>query len=86
MEKTAQRGATLFVCFANYKVEEDHIGGACGGNGGEEDRALVIDRKARGKETTRNTKTTREDNIEIDLVEIGLDGVGWICLAQDRDK
>jgi hypothetical protein len=26
------------------------------------------------------------DNIKIDLGEIGLDGVLWIGLAQDRDK
>jgi hypothetical protein len=26
------------------------------------------------------------DNIEIDLREIGLDGVDWIDLAQDRDQ
>jgi hypothetical protein len=26
------------------------------------------------------------DNIKIDLREIGLDGMGWIDLAQDRDQ
>jgi hypothetical protein len=26
------------------------------------------------------------DNIKIDLLEIGWDGVDWIGLAQDRDK
>jgi hypothetical protein len=25
-----------------------------------------------------------EDNINMDLREIGIDGVNWICLAQDR--
>jgi hypothetical protein len=33
------------------------VGGACGMNGGEEDRVYVIGRKARGKETTRKTET-----------------------------
>jgi hypothetical protein len=25
-----------------------------------------------------------EDNIKMDVREIGMDGVNWICLAQDR--
>jgi hypothetical protein len=26
------------------------------------------------------------DNIKIDLIEVGWDGIDWIDLAQDRDK
>jgi hypothetical protein len=33
------------------------VGGTCGTNRGEEERVEVIGRKARGKETTRKTKT-----------------------------
>jgi hypothetical protein len=33
------------------------VGGACDTNGGEEECVKVIDRKARGKETTREAKT-----------------------------
>jgi hypothetical protein len=33
------------------------VGGTCGMNGGEEERVLVIGRKARRKETSRKTKT-----------------------------
>jgi hypothetical protein len=33
------------------------VGGICSTNGGEEERVYVIGRKARGKETTRKTKT-----------------------------
>jgi hypothetical protein len=33
------------------------LGGKCGTNEGEEERVKVIDRKARGKETTRKTET-----------------------------
>jgi hypothetical protein len=39
------------------KVEEDEVGGICGTNGREEERVWVTGRKARGKETTRKTKT-----------------------------
>jgi hypothetical protein len=43
----------------------------------------VISKKARGKETTRKTKMY-VDNIKMDLLEIGLGGVDWTGLAQDR--
>jgi hypothetical protein len=33
------------------------VGGACGMNGGEEERVSVIGKKARMKETTRKTET-----------------------------
>jgi hypothetical protein len=33
------------------------MGGPCGTNGREEERLKIIDGKARGKETTRKTKT-----------------------------
>jgi hypothetical protein len=33
------------------------MGGVCSMNRGEEERVYVIDGKARGKETTRKTKT-----------------------------
>jgi hypothetical protein len=42
---------------SNYKVEEDEVGETCGTNGREEERVLVIGRKARGKDTTRKTET-----------------------------
>jgi hypothetical protein len=45
---------------------------------------INIQKKARGKETTRKTKTRWIDNIKMDLVEIGIDSVDWIDLALDR--
>jgi hypothetical protein len=40
-----------------YKVEEDEVGWTYGTDGREEKRVYVIDRKARGKDTTRKTET-----------------------------
>jgi hypothetical protein len=54
--------------------------------GGGEERVWAIGKKAREKETTRKTKRRLMDNIKMDLVEIGLGGVDWIGMAQDRDK
>jgi hypothetical protein len=39
---------------------------------------------ARSKDNTRKTKV--RDNININLIYIGWDGMDWIHLAQDRDK
>jgi hypothetical protein len=33
------------------------MGGSCSTNGGDEERVQIIDREARGKETTRKTQT-----------------------------
>jgi hypothetical protein len=40
--------------------------------------------KPERKGATRKTRC--EDNIKMDLREIGWGGVGWIDLAQDRDQ
>jgi hypothetical protein len=42
--------------------------------------------KARGKETTRKTKTRWVDNIRMNLGEVGWGDVEWIELAQDRNR
>jgi hypothetical protein len=38
------------------------------------------------KRTLRKSRSTREDNIRLDLREIRWEGVDWIYLAQDRDQ
>jgi hypothetical protein len=47
---------------------------------------VVIDAKARRKETTGMTKTQVVDNIKMDLRDIEWDGVDWTDMAQDRDQ
>jgi hypothetical protein len=37
-----------------------------------------------GKRSLGRHRHRWEDNIKLDLREIGIDGVNWICLAQDR--
>jgi hypothetical protein len=39
-----------------------------------------------GKKQFGRSKSRREDNIRIDVREIGSEGVDWIYLAQDRDQ
>jgi hypothetical protein len=54
---------------------------------GKMERIRDNDGKARRKETSRKTPRRRwEDNIKMDLREIGWGGTDWIDLAQDRNK
>jgi hypothetical protein len=62
------------------------MGRACSTNGGEEECEWVINGKARRKETTRRPRRKWVDNINMDLREIGWDGMDRINLAQDRDQ
>jgi hypothetical protein len=42
--------------------------------------------KTEGKRPPRKPRRRRENNIKIDLTEIGWKDMGWIVLAQDRDR
>jgi hypothetical protein len=50
--------------------------------GGERYRVLVG--RPEGKRPLGRPRRRLEDNIKMDLEEIGIDGVNWIRLAQDR--
>jgi hypothetical protein len=54
---------------------------------GEERKAYkVLVGKPEGKRPLGRPRRRWEDGIRMDLREIGLGGVGWIRLAQDRDR
>jgi hypothetical protein len=44
----------------------------------------VLVGKPEGKRPLRRLRRRREDNIKLDLREIGIDKANWIRLAQDR--
>jgi len=46
----------------------------------------VLVGKSEGKRPLGRPKLRWEDNIKMDLQEVGCGGMDWIDLAQDRDK
>ena len=46
----------------------------------------VLVGKPEGKRPLGTPRRRREDNIKMDLQEVGSGGIGWIDLAQDRDR
>jgi hypothetical protein len=46
----------------------------------------ILVRKSEGKRPRGRRRRRWEDNIRMDLREVGWEDVDWICLAQDRDQ
>jgi hypothetical protein len=46
----------------------------------------VLVRKPKGKRTLGRPRRRWEDNITIDLQEVGCGGMDWICLTEDKDR
>jgi hypothetical protein len=61
---------------------EDEVGGTCDTHGGGVYRVLVG--RPEGKRPLGRPRRRWEDNIKMDLGEIGIDGANWTQLAQDR--
>jgi hypothetical protein len=64
--------------------QANEVGGACSTHGRGVNRVLVG--KPEGKRPLGRPRRRWEDGIRMDLTEIGLGGVDWIRLAQDRDR
>ena len=54
------------------------------GEGRDVYRVLVG--KPEGKRSLRRSRHRWEDNIKVDLQEVGCGGMDWIKLVQDRDR
>jgi hypothetical protein len=64
----------------------DEMGGACSTNGEKMNAYKILVRKPEGKRPLGRPRRRWEDNIKMDLKEIGWGGIDWIDLAQDRDQ
>jgi hypothetical protein len=60
------------------------VGGTCSTHGGGERYLQVLVGKPEGNRLLGRPGRKWEDNIKMDLRDIGIDGANWIRLAQDR--
>ena len=62
------------------------MGGACSTHGERRGVYRVLVGKPKGKRTPGRPRHRWEDNITMDLQEVGCAAVDWIDLVQDRDR
>jgi hypothetical protein len=60
------------------------VDGTCGTHGGGERCLQGFGWRSEGKRPLGRRRRRLEDNIKLDLREIGIDKLNWIRLAQDR--
>ena len=62
------------------------MGGACSSYGERRGVYSVLVGKPEGKKPLGRTRRRWEDNIKMNLQEVGCGGMDWIEQAQDRDR
>jgi hypothetical protein len=62
------------------------MGGACSADGGGRGVYRVLVGKPKGKRPLGRPRRRWEDNIKMDVQEVGCGGMNWTELAQDRDR
>jgi hypothetical protein len=62
------------------------MGGACSCKGERRDLYRVLVGKSEGKRPLGRHRRRREDNIKMELQELGCEGMDSIDLAQERDR
>jgi hypothetical protein len=68
------------------KIETNEMGGHVARIGEERGVYRVFVGKPEGKRSLGRPRRRCEDNIMVDLQEVGGGGMDWIGLAQDRDR
>ena len=69
-----------------YNLFKNEVGGACSMYGQKRGINWVLVGKHEGKRPLRRPRRRWEDNIKMDLQEVGDGGMDWIELAQSKDR
>jgi hypothetical protein len=75
----------ITVSLHKYQIKEDEMG-TCRMHSRCESLYSILVRKPEGKRPLGRPGCRWEDNIRMNLREIGWDGMDWIHLIQDQDK
>jgi hypothetical protein len=67
-------------------VKEGETGRACSTNGEKRNEYRILMGKPEGKRPLRRPRRRWMNNINMDLTDIGWDGIDWIDLAQDKGQ
>jgi hypothetical protein len=62
------------------------VGGTCGTHGGGRGVCSILVGRPEGKRPLGRSRRWWDDNIKLELRELGIDGANWIRLAQDRGQ
>ena len=83
-------GRAVPVLLAQYcagdKIKKNEMGRACSAYGGGGGGYRVLVGKPEGRRPLVRPRRRWEDNIRMDLREVGCGCVDWMELAQDRDR
>jgi hypothetical protein len=69
---------------SDNKIEKNEMGGVCSAYRKRRGAYWIFVGKPEGKRPLRRTRRKWEDNVKMDLQEVGFEGIDWIELAQDR--
>jgi hypothetical protein len=72
--------------YQNDQFKEVEMGRVCSTNEEKKNACRILVEKPEGNRPLGRLKRRWMDNINMDLGEIGWDGMDWIHLAQDRDQ
>jgi len=76
----------LTKCYSGDQIEKNEMGGNVARMGDRRGVYRVLVGKRKGKIPLGRTWRRWEDNIKMDLLEVGCGVMDWIELAHDRDR
>jgi hypothetical protein len=72
--------------YSGNQIEKNEMGRACSTYGGKRGAYRILVGRPEGRQPLGRPRHIWEDNIKMDLPEVGWGVMDWIELAQDRDR